>query len=1334
MGKSKSLIAEFQGMRRDRSGMSRSILIDLAPVRTRQDVRDQLTGNSEIASWITGDGGLYLCLDSLDEALPAYTGLPKAISETLKELPLERLSLSVACRAGQFPSYLDEELQSLFGGETSVSRWRLAPLRSRDIELAAVENRLDAKKFLREVSEGGIEALAARPVTLGLLIELAKANSELPKNAWSLYEQGCRHLLADHPESTRPPLLPQVSLEQQMAVAGRIGCVTVLGAFSTISANIANSSQVPALTIADLAGGQERAAGNRFDVNEPEIAGILKTGLFTASGPIFRWCHKSFNEFLAAYYLSANCVPINQVTQLLTCHGRVAPALRGVSAWLSQKDDALFQKILTIDPEALFSGDLRTASDLQKEQLVQWLLVEAENNSPLIREWSLSSSYSSLKHSRLSRQLRMAIEQSQSPIVRHLAVIIARMTRETGLLRQLSDLALDRGQPVWLRSEATAYIASCGNEHEREQLVPLALEPRPQDDEQRLQAAALAAVWPRHCTWMEVRSATVSLDPKTTTSLGRFIAFDFPEKVPEEGLPQILYWLSEFNPSLSELSAWAVATDKLLNRAALSPNANVMQPAIAALLGARLSKHNRLFCRSLPFAKGTQRWPVSARREIAVQLVPHLSSNPNAALGLCEGPNPLFDSYDLEFAADRWRTSSLTERRVWQTIVELLVPWDEEKITDSMLTTLRGQPEMKAAIESLQQRRRRNVELNRLEKAAEDAKKHSKIQERRAELRELLSEAITNTKKFTELLWCASSELSEDSTSGVLKRRVSEFPGWQELTAAEQEQFLMAGKRFIESERPNLLISLRPNTYTRQDHAGYAILRELMASHPSTTRQLPIKAIQTWMPVILLCQCWIPDDKYSLADKGLLGLAAVDAERLGRILAILIRRARTLDLDRQLGRLADISLPDSCNARLLDALRKSPWHGVYLAGMRLLLGHSYGPAVEIVKSIELSSSVRPSQLNLRALNAALWIEQNCQEAWPAVWPLMQNDLQFARDVLDVRIGEEGVTLIEYVAPSLSEGDLKNVFLWLRSQFGAQHLPPIRGGAEWASQHIILNNLKKRGTPAAVVALQEIERQPPSGDAPRQAQDGLEIRHAVWEAERAFIEASWEPLDPATVIRMIEDKRQLLVRDQQELAEAVWSALGDYQKDIRDEGSRVMRLWDENNYRPKPEESLSREIADGIRSFMRGRGVQAQCEPTIRAGQFVDIYVSATTGPKNQISTVIIEVKGCWNKEVKTAQNAQLAMRYLRERSSKDAIYLVAWFLCDRWDETDSRKKRTLRWDVKKAQSFYTKQSEQVNRDTDCSIRAFVLDATLEGKGRPQKRKQSKRVRPPSAHR
>jgi hypothetical protein len=148
-----------------------------------------------------------------------------------------------------------------------------------------------------------------------------------------------------------------------------------------------------------------------------------------------------------------------------------------------------------------------------------------------------------------------------------------------------------------------------------------------------------------------------------------------------------------------------------------------------------------------------------------------------------------------------------------------------------------------------------------------------------------------------------------------------------------------------------------------------------------------------------------------------------------------------------------------------------------------------------------------------------------------------------------------------------------------------------------------------------------------------------------------VEASWEPLAPPEVKRIVEDRRQLLVRDEEELIEAVWEALHDYQTQIRGEGSQVMRLWNEPVHTPKPEEPLSREIGAEIQRILATRGVKITHEVKIREGQFVDIHVSAvTSNSKRRLISLIIEVKGCWHRELKTAIDTQLSMRYLKDKT------------------------------------------------------------------------------------
>ena len=378
IGKSKSLQADFDKLVHVWAGAGETgALIDIGAVASLTDLRTLLLANDNVRRWRDGVGIFHLCLDSLDEALPNYSGVSKALMSVIQELPKERLCLVIACRAGEFPPFLYEWLETHFG-PVGVSRWYMAPLRQKDVHLAAVENNLDGDAFLSAVREREAQPLAARPITLDLLLGEATSGSELLPDIWRLYERGCRRMLSERPDSSRFTQAPTLDLSQKMAVAGRIACVTIFGAFITVEIGPEVAKYSGTVGPEDIAGGQEVAAGASFPVSSSEVHEVLKTGVFAAAGLTFRWLHKSYGEFLAAYHLRSHAISKNQVISLIGCAGRVAPALRGVTAWLTSKDENVFRQVLQLDPEVLLFSDLSTATDQQRAELVDWLLRKQE--------------------------------------------------------------------------------------------------------------------------------------------------------------------------------------------------------------------------------------------------------------------------------------------------------------------------------------------------------------------------------------------------------------------------------------------------------------------------------------------------------------------------------------------------------------------------------------------------------------------------------------------------------------------------------------------------------------------------------------------------------------------------------------------------------------------------------------------------------------------------------------------------------------------------------------------------------------------------------------------
>jgi hypothetical protein len=524
MGKSSTLEAEVpETVNPEKSG-NRVVRVDIGAAASLTDLQSLILNDPVIREWnATGAGAMNIHLDSLDEAIPAYSAIAKGLAFVLRQLRREGLRLTTACRTGEFPPVLDDELDSFFG-QDNVSRWQLLPLSRNDIRKAAVQNGIDADAFVEAVWRGNLQPLAARPITLDLLLRAARSGEGLLTDVRALYERGCRELLSEYPGSSRSTQSHRLDIDHRMAVAGRVACVTGLGAQMVIDAEAARA----------IAGDQEMAKGNAFRVGEDDVLEVLRTGLFTATGKHFRWVHKSYAEFMAARHICVSGIKTRNKVALITTAGRVPSPLRGVAGWLTALDADVRSEILRTDPEALLRSDLSLATDSQKAEVVSWLIREGEASSPLLYEFGISQKYRSLKHPQLGAQLEPVIESSTAMLARRCAIEVADACGVETLQPRLATLALNEREPLHLRIAAASSVADHGSDVTRARLLPLAVLPVT-GDEERLKVQALKAVWQKFCSWEDAKNALGGSDYSLTTGLGRFVGFDLLERMkPEE--------------------------------------------------------------------------------------------------------------------------------------------------------------------------------------------------------------------------------------------------------------------------------------------------------------------------------------------------------------------------------------------------------------------------------------------------------------------------------------------------------------------------------------------------------------------------------------------------------------------------------------------------------------------------------------------------------------------------------------------------------------------------------------------------------------------------------
>lgn len=221
-----------------------------------------------------------------------------------------------------------------------------------------------------------------------------------------------------------------------------------------------------------------------------------------------------------------------------------------------------------------------------------------------------------------------------------------------------------------------------------------------------------------------------------------------------------------------------------------------------------------------------------------------------------------------------------------------------------------------------------------------------------------------------------------------------------------------------------------------------------------------------------------------------------------------------------------------------------------------------------------------------------------------------------------------------------------------------------------------------------------------------------------------------PLTPASLLELVSQPSARLVRGGQELVVLILDSLSRLQMALQGETPLARTLWNEAvdkdgkaAWSNKDENFLSDLVKQHLQQDLGRRGAIANREVEIRAaksadrGQRTDITVNAVVQlagmiDRLTIATVIIEVKGCWHDEVMTAMETQLRDRYMMDSNCSLGLYLVGWFVCDRWDDPRiGGRKPTAKLTIDGLRQQLNDQAKSLS-DRGRLISALVLDVSI----------------------
>ena len=379
---------------------------------------------------------------------------------------------------------------------------------------------------------------------------------------------------------------------------------------------------------------------------------------------------------------------------------------------------------------------------------------------------------------------------------------------------------------------------------------------------------------------------------------------------------------------------------------------------------------------------------------------------------------------------------------------------------------------------------------------------------------------------------------------------IAASPAWQQAQAQTGTRFKQAAYSYVLSVNPDI----PPSDSASGDDpvlAGYKALRLLFQTAPELLSTLPSDVWVRWAWVVLtypLSSGYGDDDipralvktAYQRAPEAVLShLDQIidDEDKRDDHIFVLARMRACWD-----ERLAAFLL-----SKAKDPRRSL---GGLSAIMDTLLAQDMAEAKEYAESHLTLPLWETEEARSIALAMGLLLMSHAQNAsWPLIWPLMMQDVEFGRKLVEAAAATRGRNVEDFVL-HLSEEQLADLYAWLVSQyppdedpseFGFHEIGPRESVAHW--RDALVTQLAERGTRASYDAVRRLTVQLPSI---------FQLRWLLLRAQIATLRRTWLSPSPEHVRQITADHQARLVRSGDELLEVLVESLGKLQDELQGE--------------------------------------------------------------------------------------------------------------------------------------------------------------------------------------
>ncbi len=1328
IGKSHAIRHAMERTQAIRSGAGATILFrDLSGYTSDALLVEDVFRSQEFISWQQRGGELHVFLDSFDECLLRVDSVAELLAAQFERISsVENLLLRIASRTAEWRTPLEDALRKRWGKE-SVGVYELAPLTRDQVMEAAKVHLSHPEQFIEAVVANEVVSFAIKPLTLDLLIRVwTEHGGSLPPTQREIYEQGCLALCADSEKRQTPKLRRELSAEQRLGIAAHIAAASFFCNRANVWTGASQVQKPPSdLSVAELATGFVTVNGQRVPLTESAVREGLDTGLFTSRGRNrLGWAHQTYGEFLAARYLAQEGLTSRQCLDLLThphdADRKLIPQLQETAAWAAVPGSDLFNHLARVQPDVLLRSDVATADARHKFAIVEALMTAFAGDTVQSDWWGMRKRFRKLGHPGLAKQLRGHLSnRKQAADARVEAIAMAESCELHELIPLLAKLALDAEEAQAVRRRAAAAVARSADAKSKKRLRPLALGQNGPDPDDELRGAGLIACWPEHLTDDELFSSLTDPDDRFHGLYHSFLRESLTEKLGVNHLPRALAWVkSRPERNYSFDGGYGGLVMSILNHAADHIETEGVLPTLASALLSRLRKRD--------FSHGAT----------TSRLVSVLESRPDLRLKLVEAMVPFFeDAHRDSLLMTRWGLRLLFPDDIPWLITRMqsarslelqkrfahLVSWvfypDDAKRINAVLEAAEICPVLvevmpvwlkPMVIDSDEARKARERHLDEQEHREEMEKRRKPKLLSPPPAERLVALLDQFESGDMEAWWKLYFWLElQDDGHWCEKRHqmdIRELVGWKNATDATKARMVAAAERYVLNcgSSPERWFS-RPNIKYHPAVAGFRALLLLANENPSAYEALPREVWQRWVPAILRPHHYSERDAHRL-----LTIQAFDRapeEAVEWIIKVVNQENKEGDNLWILEK-----LPESWSAALKVALLQRLRHGRFKPPcfdqlLSELLEQRVHGAVEFLRSKLPRNPPSDGKRRQLALHAARLLMRHGESGdWPRVWNLVCTNAGFGKSLMEGFAHDYGRSPAD-IMRTLTESDVGKLWEWMLAQYPVAEDPDRSRGGEVTVRYAIANLrdslisfLADLGTNAGCGELQRLIAKYPQFDW---------FRRMLLRGEEQVRRLTWQPTHPALLFQLATNNRARLVQSGDQLMEVIIESLSRLQARLQGETPLAPFLWDGS--KPRKEEALSEWVKVHLEDDLKGRGVVLGREVQIHRFDRTDIHITAVTKNDRADSfetvKVIIEVKGDWHRELKTAMETQLVGRYLKDNDCRHGLYLVGWFArVNRRNPADAKTRDNL-------QRQLTAQSLSLT-NVERRVKALVLDCSV----------------------